>query len=58
MSQATGVGLALPRSDESERAVLASILLDPRQVDVVGSRLVPDDFYAERHQKIFQAMFH
>jgi len=47
---------ALPHSEESERAVLAGVLLDPRQLAVLSGRLTPDDFYFERHRKLFQAM--
>ncbi|MGE5233466.1 MAG: replicative DNA helicase [Acidobacteriota bacterium] len=47
---------ALPHSEESERAVLAAVLLDPRQLAIITGRLVAEDFYAERHQLIYQAM--
>jgi replicative DNA helicase len=46
----------LPHSDESERAVLAAVLLDPRVLPTVSGRLVAEDFYSERHQLIFRAM--
>jgi replicative DNA helicase len=46
----------LPHSEESERAVLASILIDPRYLTLVSGRLRPEDFYFERHQLIYQAM--
>jgi len=46
----------LPQSEESERAVLGGVLLDPRQLPVVSGRLVPDDFFHERHRLIYQAM--
>lgn len=46
----------LPASDESERAVLAAVLLDPRQLALVAGRLTDRDFYAEKHQLIFRAM--
>jgi replicative DNA helicase len=47
---------ALPHSEESERAVLAGAMLDPRQLPVIAGRLIADDFYFERHRKVFQAM--
>ena len=46
----------LPHSEESERAVLAGVLLDPRQLPVISGRLISDDFYFERHRKVYQAM--
>lgn len=47
---------ALPHSEESERAVLAAILLSPRLMPLVSGRLEGEDFYLERHQHLFQAM--
>jgi len=47
---------ALPHSEESERAVLAAILLSPRLMPVVSGRLEPPDFYLERHQLLYQVM--
>lgn len=46
----------LPHSEESERAVLAATLLSPHVIPTVSGRLVPEDFYLERHQLIYQAM--
>lgn len=47
---------SLPQSEESERAVLAAVLLDQRLLPLVSARLVAEDFYAERHRTIFDAM--
>ena len=47
---------SLPHSEESERAVLAGILLDPEVLAQVAGRLVETDFYFERHQRIYRAM--
>ncbi|HEX2465149.1 MAG TPA: DnaB-like helicase N-terminal domain-containing protein, partial [Thermoanaerobaculia bacterium] len=48
---------ALPHSEESERAVLAAILLDPsRHLPTTSGRLKPNDFYLERHQRLYEAM--
>lgn len=47
---------SLPHSEESERAVLAAILLDPRTLAIVSGRLRPLDFYFDKHQTLFQAM--
>ncbi len=47
---------AMPQSEESERAVLAAVLLDPRLLPSVSGRVTADDFYGERHRVIFAAM--
>jgi replicative DNA helicase len=47
---------ALPHSDESERAILGAILLDPAILLDLEGVLAPDDFYSERHQILFGAM--
>jgi replicative DNA helicase len=46
----------LPHSEESERAVLAGILLEPQVLPQVAGRLVEGDFFFERHQRIYRAM--
>src|SRR5436305_13776401 len=47
---------ALPYSEESERAVLGGILLDPQVLPTISGRLRAEDFYLERHQVLYQAM--
>ena len=47
---------SLPHSEESERAVLAGILLHSPLLATVSGRLVATDFYVERHGLIYQAM--
>jgi replicative DNA helicase len=47
---------SLPHSEESERAVLAAILLDPRVLPTVTGRLRADDFYFEKHQTLYEGM--
>jgi replicative DNA helicase len=47
---------SMPQSEESERAALAAVLLDPRLLPTVSGRLKPDDFYSERHRAIYGAM--
>ena len=42
-----------PHSQEAEKAVLGSILLDPRVLDDVATHLVPDDFYIDAHRKVY-----
>ncbi len=46
----------LPHSEESERAILAAVLLDPRILPTITGRLRPDDFYSEKHRTVYQAM--
>lgn len=48
--------LNLPHSEECERAVLGAFLLDPQLAETVDLR--QEDFYLERHGKIFVAMLH
>jgi replicative DNA helicase len=47
---------ALPASEESERAVLGGVLLDPSILPTISGRLRAEDFYGERHQILYQAM--
>ena len=47
---------SMPASEESERAVLGAVLLAPHVLSTVTGRLIPEDFYLERHQLIYQAM--
>jgi len=42
-----------PQSLEAERAVLGSLLLDPRLCDELVLILKPDDFYAQQHAKLY-----
>ncbi len=47
---------SLPHSEESERAVLGGVLLDPGRFPTLSARLGPEDFFAERNRILFQAM--
>jgi replicative DNA helicase len=47
---------SLPHSEESERAVLGGVMLDPAVLPTISGRLRPEDFYLERHQVLYQAM--
>jgi replicative DNA helicase len=47
---------ALPHSEESERAVLASILLLPHLLPVIAGRLSATDFYLDRHRLIYNGL--
>jgi len=46
-------GRVPPHSVEAEKAVLGSILLDPRVLDDVATQLVADDFYVDAHRRIY-----
>lgn len=45
-----------PHSEESERAVLAGILLSPMVLPLISGRLAAEDFYLDRHQQIYRVM--
>lgn len=45
-----------PHSEEAERAVLGSLMIDPLRVPEVAERLDPDDFFGRRHALIYQAL--
>jgi len=47
------VGRVPPHSVEAEKAVLGSILLDPRVLDDVATQLTADDFYVDAHRRIY-----
>ena len=49
---------SLPHSTESERAVLAGILLEPQVLPTVAGRLLAEDFYFEKHQIVYEALLH
>ncbi|MDX1998397.1 MAG: replicative DNA helicase [Thermoanaerobaculia bacterium] len=46
----------LPHSEESERAVLASVMLDPSILPMISGRLREDDFFLDRHRILYEAM--
>ena len=46
----------LPYSEESERAVLAAMLLDASVLPVVSGRLREEDFYLDRHRVLYAAV--
>ena len=47
--------MALPHSEEAERAVLGGLLLEPLRLAEVRTRLEPRDWYVERHRLLYQA---
>jgi replicative DNA helicase len=52
------VGLAPPHNIEAEESVLGAILLSERTMYslVIEESLKPDDFYRDRHKRIYEAM--
>jgi replicative DNA helicase len=49
-------GRVPPYNGEAEKAILGSVLLNNKSLDVVGIFLSPEDFYIESHRRIFKAM--
>lgn len=47
---------SLPHSEESERAILAGVLLDPQRLASVAGRLTAEDFYSDVHRTLYQTM--
>lgn len=45
-----------PWSEDAERAVLGSLMIDPTALSSIADWLTADDFFARRHQIIFQAI--
>ncbi len=50
------IGRVPPHSIEAEQAVLGGILLDNRALDRASGVLAPEDFYAEKHQRVYLAL--
>jgi replicative DNA helicase len=46
----------LPNNIDAEKGVLGSIIIDPDAFDLVSDILHPDDFYANAHTVIYEAM--
>jgi len=45
-----------PHSVEAERAVLGSLLLDPRAIDLVSDTVLPEHFYRSSHAQILKVI--
>ena len=56
MENLESMNYQLPNSIEAEKAVLGSLMLDSVQVGTIQSIITDDDFYLEKHRKIFRAM--
>ena len=46
----------MPHSEDAERGILGSILLDPASAGIAMEHLVPEDFYSSRNEKLYYAM--
>jgi replicative DNA helicase len=54
--RASTSGVKLPYSYESEASVLGAIIIDTNALVKIADKITTDDFYEERHQKIFNAI--
>jgi replicative DNA helicase len=45
-----------PHNDDAEKAVIGAMLIDEHAITIAHQYLRPDDFYAPRHRKIFEAV--
>ena len=50
------VSQQIPHDDESEKAVLGAIFIDPAAIADASAEVQPDDFYKRANQLVFQAM--
>lgn len=46
-----------PHNLEAEKSVLGSLMLDSKAINIIVDILKPEDFYHQKHQLIYQAMF-
>ncbi len=51
------LGRKVPHSAEAERAVIGSMLIDPRCVPAVLEKLKADEFYSKRNRDIYETMY-
>lgn len=58
MEHEQGFGRVPPHNGEAEKAVLGSLLIDPRRMIDVSDVLRPEDFFDVRHGLIFEALQH
>src|SRR6266496_2931351 len=56
MLEETVTEKGLPQNAEAERAVLGSILLDPSSISFVVPILSREDFFSDKHQRIYRGM--
>ena len=55
-SISTLLGKQLPYSVENVQALLGALILDSEKIGDVTAVLTSDDFYIDKHQKIFEAL--
>ncbi len=55
MAEQSPEGRALPHSEETERAVLAVVLLRPELLPELAAKITAQMFYLERHQSVWRA---
>lgn len=48
--------MVIPKDFDAEVSILAASLLNPKIIPLVEQRLVPDDFYLDKHKYIFLAL--
>lgn len=48
--------ISAPADLDAERDTLASVLLEPKRLDFVAAALTADNFHADRHRLIYEAM--
>ena len=46
----------LPHSDSAERSALGAVMVDNDLISPLRTLLTPDDFYSDRHRKVFAAV--
>ncbi|WP_456382851.1 replicative DNA helicase [Persephonella sp.] len=52
------IDILLPHDDQTERAVLGGLFIDPSTTDVVFNILKPEDFFNIKHRIIYEAIIH
>jgi replicative DNA helicase len=58
MEQESAIGRIPPHNEEAEKAVLGSLLIDPRRMPDIVDLLREEDFFNPRHGIIFEALVH
>jgi len=52
------IDIFLPHDDQTERAVLGGLFIDPSSTDIVFNILKPEDFFNIKHRIIYEAIIH
>lgn len=53
-----GINRMPPQNIEAEQSVLGSLMIDKNAIIKVGDLISPEDFYKEKHSKIYKAMLY